>query len=129
IVSWTDISGNVGNSRLCAAVPACTKSSEHSAADARMAAHHSCPGGTLCRRLHLETAAERFASCGSRSRAFDDPGNNCVVESPLSAVVLDLGSRCDTPPDDWVLWSAIGPLRMRCCHPRHVERRVRGDNV
>src|SRR5437773_770800 len=47
VVSRANLSGNVGNGRVCATVPACTELSELTAAHARVAADESCVGCAL----------------------------------------------------------------------------------
>src|SRR2546430_12081919 len=47
----------------------------------------------------------------------------------LLAVLFDLGNRHNPCLNDCVLWSAIGPFRIRCRHARRIERHVRRYNV
>src|SRR6266581_1789336 len=86
VVSRADLSGNLGNSRLCATVPACSEPSELPATDARVAAHESCVGGALCREHVLGTSAGRFTRSSSCFRVVACPGNKRGVENPLSFV-------------------------------------------
>src|SRR5207244_1263532 len=81
-----DLSGNLGNSWLCATVTACTEPSELPATDARMAAHDPNVGGALCRQHVLGTSAGRFIRSRSCFRVVACPGNKRGVESPLSFV-------------------------------------------
>src|SRR2546429_5527699 len=86
VIQWTDLSGNLGNSRLRAAVPARPECSEHTSADPRVAAHEPCVGRPLCRRHRLATAVERSTSGMRYPRIVAGLGNRCGAEGSPSGV-------------------------------------------
>jgi len=84
-VSCADLSRNLGNSRLRAAVPARFQPTEHSAFDARMATRESCLDGTLCGQHRLASPVERSTGSISCLCVVAGRRNKRSVEtSPLS---------------------------------------------